>query len=52
MKYKYIETIQDITIKYNYTRNRRLQMSINDKDIHTETDSWIHLNVKLTHITI
>jgi len=36
-KYKYTETIQDIGKKYNYTRNnKRLYMSINDKDSHGE----------------
>jgi len=33
IKYKYTETIKDVRVKYKYTRkNRRLQMSINDKD--------------------
>jgi len=37
MKYKDTGTIQNISTNYNYTRNnRRLQMSINDKDSHKE----------------
>jgi hypothetical protein len=37
IKYKYTETIQYVSLKYKYTRkNRRLQMSINDKDSYEE----------------
>jgi len=37
IKYKYTETIQDVSVKNKYTRkNIRLQMSINDKDSYEE----------------
>ena len=37
IQYKYRETIQDVSVKYKYTKkNRRLQMSINDKDSYEE----------------
>jgi len=37
----YTETIKDISIRYNYTRNdRRLQMSMNDKDSWRKRDEY------------
>jgi hypothetical protein len=51
IKYKYPETIKDINIRYNYTRNNtRLQMSMNDKDGYGESE--MNISVKLTNITI
>ena len=51
MKYKYAETIKYISIRYDYTRNnRRLQMSMNDKDSYGERE--MNISVKLTNITI
>jgi hypothetical protein len=51
IKYMYTETIKDISIRYNYTRNnRRLQMSMNDKDSYGGRE--MNIIVKLTNITI